>query len=313
MSKSTTMQIFNKSKPKKNLILHIGTHKTGTSAIQNLLEENRSKLASDSVWYAKTNREPHPHLSKHTSLFHAIRQGKEAFIKEKRYIETEFANSGCDTLILSEEGFCEMEPEVTEFMSLFADSFEITTICYLRRQDLFIESFWNQRCREGLVTKNAADFSRSSKSRSRMRYAKMLSKWERFSEVRAFEYDKAKSDGIAHSFAQTVGISLPELCGRANVSPGMNCALAISLLNKLDRPFDRKEITKAFNKDKTRFALGSNRRIELLAEVAQQNKLLTRRYGVEFSQEMPQEPSGPLTALDNEVLALALWKLVERK
>ena len=92
----------------KKLILHIGTHKTGSTAIQNWLYWNRDTLAAQGVLYARTDREPYPHLKKHTSLHHALMHASGDFRSEWQQIEEEFEASGCHTMILSEEGLSEM-------------------------------------------------------------------------------------------------------------------------------------------------------------------------------------------------------------
>ncbi len=294
------------SPAKKNLIIHIGTHKTGSSALQRLLEKSRRKLAAQKVWYARTNREPHPHLSKHTSLFSSIMRGWDAFQKEKQIIEAEFARSGCETLILSEEALSSFRPNITLFMSSFAENFNITTVCFLRRQDMFLESFWNQRCWEGSAKVNAVQFSKTKICQRRIRYTNMLDEWARFSDVKAIEYDHAKKIGVAEMFTANTGIKLPKKASTANVSPSMNCALVLAHLNKLGKPFDRKRVSKDFREDNTRHALGSIYRAQLLDSVAEQNRVLKEKYGVEFSQAMPDEPPEPLNSPDPDVLAKAL-------
>ena len=65
----------------KRILLHIGTHKTGTSALQRVFQSERATLAASGICYPSTNREPFAHLPKHSSL-HAATREPEKFAAE---------------------------------------------------------------------------------------------------------------------------------------------------------------------------------------------------------------------------------------
>ena len=137
------------SNMKNKLIVHIGTHKTGTTSIQNTLEQNRALLAEWQVLYPRTDRDPWPDLDKHCSVY-AAAVNSSSVIKSREYdlLMKEFEGSGCHTMILSEEGLSEPKEEIIDFFSTFKEHFDIEIVCYLRRQDLFLESLYNQFVRE---------------------------------------------------------------------------------------------------------------------------------------------------------------------
>lgn len=89
---------------KNKLIIHIGTHKTGTTSIQNALYASKEELKKAGFLYAKTDREPHPRLHKHCSIYFAASSGDALADLERQTLFEEFQNSGCHTMILSEEG-----------------------------------------------------------------------------------------------------------------------------------------------------------------------------------------------------------------
>ena len=87
------------------LILHIGTHKTGTSALQAALEAARPALLERGVLYPSTQRPPWPELPKHCSVFHAAISNDAALqARERDDLLAEFDASGAQALLISEEG-----------------------------------------------------------------------------------------------------------------------------------------------------------------------------------------------------------------
>ena len=78
------------TRARPRLLLHIGTHKTGTSALQESLSSHRALLLQRGIHYPDTSRPPWPELPKHCSVFHAavsddpaLREAERAWLLEK--------------------------------------------------------------------------------------------------------------------------------------------------------------------------------------------------------------------------------------
>lgn len=298
----------------KKMILHIGTHKTGSTAIQDVLSQSAEPLKRQRAYYGRSDRPPFEKLPKHTSLFRAIvAKDPESFLTEKAAIEDDFAASGAETLILSEEGLSEPRSEIIEKMASFGDNFEITVVCFLRRQDFFVESLWNQLAKEGHQKRTIENFMRLPFTRARLGYATLLDSWSEIAAVKAFDYDEGKRIGITRAFRDMTGIRLRKLPSQVNVSLGMNTAAALATLHRFHKPYDRDAIKAAFEGDTLRYALGSRLREKLLEELAEQNAALERDYGISFSDEMPEEGLNPIVAPRGEALATALANLAPPK
>lgn len=294
----------------KRVVIHIGTHKTGTTSIQEALEKNRARLAARSVWYARTDREPHAHLPKHSSLARALRQGADHADAEISLLLDEFAASRCDTLVLSAEGFSELGAASLAPLRALSADFRVEGVCFLRRPDLFAEALWNQFCREGREKRTIRDFARADGVRARLRYATLLDIWSDVATVRAADFDRARKAGLLRAFADLAGIDMPESIDvHGNPSPSMNCAAALALLNRSGESYEIERILAAFRSDTRRHALGRALRAELLAQAEGELARLARDHGVTFDDALPDEPRAPLLRPEPDALARALARL----
>ena len=143
----------------KTLYLHVGTPKTGTCAIQELCTLNQGLLNSQGYCYPEFTYS-YPGFGKRRNAVFLQRpiwkdgvrqpeQEKQRFLEGMDIIRKHFETY--DNVILSDEGVwgssCENRksiwPELKEYSD--AHQFSVKIIVYLRRQDLFIDSFWRQR------------------------------------------------------------------------------------------------------------------------------------------------------------------------
>lgn len=290
----------------RRLILHIGTHKTASTAIQNTLAENRDAFRRAGFWYARTDRPPLEHQPKHNSVFRAL--GEDArMVEETSILLSELEDSGCDTLVLSDEGLSSPQFERNARMRVLTQHFdEVRVICFLRRQDFFLESLWNQFCMARGEKRSLERFARSNQVRARLKYDQILEFWAEIGEVRALSFEEAKSKGVFNCFVEAAGMPLIGEVKARNVSPSMNCALLINLLNQHDLPFEKKVLIKAFAGDKRKFGLGRKLRREILDYCAPHNERLEKLYGVSFDTELPEEPDDPIRDIDPVALAKAV-------
>ena len=120
---------------RKRLILHVGTHKTGTSYLQKLFLLHRHALADHSIGLASP---VHEELGDHHFLVSFLEKGPEGF---QRFLDGVRTSHSC-TLLSSE---CLLtwllnSPQAAELPALLEPHFDITVVLYLRRQDYHKES-----------------------------------------------------------------------------------------------------------------------------------------------------------------------------
>ncbi|MDQ0115233.1 hypothetical protein [Paenibacillus harenae] len=167
---------------KKRVFLHIGSHKTGSTSLQNSLYANKSTLKAKGIYYGGYHEVWRMHHNLAFGLFkEALEEEFISFPSSHYYfsqiaekpvvvvdrIKQEFQEGSYKQMILSSEGLFapghffafhsgvaltdKQQVKVNEYViaklrELLSD-FDVTVICYLRRQDLILESFYNQYCK----------------------------------------------------------------------------------------------------------------------------------------------------------------------
>jgi hypothetical protein len=139
---------------KRKLILHIGLHKTGTSAIQSFLGLNRNKLFNEGIYVPRSNF----YKLGEWDIHHFI---ADVFKKDKfnqsnlKTILSKIVNDSkkCHTVLISSEMFYEPCIDLKKIKTYFSEYFSpIIIIIYLRRQDYFSCSIYNQMVKGAGIT-----------------------------------------------------------------------------------------------------------------------------------------------------------------
>jgi hypothetical protein len=308
---------------KPRLVIHIGTHKTGSSTIQIALHANRDSLRDAGVLVPDTSRGPEPHLHKHGSVFRAAisRDGALAELERKTLLE-EFARSDAHTMLISAEGLCEPVPGIPGFFAPLSAQFDIEVVCLLRRPDRFLESLYNQLVRSDVRRefRSILEASRLPVVRARMDYLSMLVAWKQLdAKMRVVAFDTAvRQDGLLPSFARAAGLPALVASGvHENRSVDMRLAVVLAGLNRLNVRYRRGPLINAANQigdalgfPPSRHLLGREARAGLLAEMAPMMAELERMYGVRFDDDLPEdEPSGTTNSIDQRYLLELLARM----
>jgi len=135
------------------IAIHIGTHKTGSTAIQTHVRRNRDLLKKEGVVFIDYPLNDCPNLSKQTRL------DKDVVAKHSELLNKELKNAQCSmrkSLLLSHEGFSGNHLTGYANADVLASHLrEITLgrnvriIIYVRRQDTFVESLYTQMIHQG--------------------------------------------------------------------------------------------------------------------------------------------------------------------
>jgi len=150
------------------LILHIGTQKTGTTALQQFLYANRKPLAACGFHYATP---PHG-LREANFVGNALNVGKRRVVNAFLTKHMELAHRrGADTILVSAENFYAMSvldamqrrevcanaierdhSLIETLRSLMPDGIDACRIvCYFRRPDRYAESLYSQHVKRGII------------------------------------------------------------------------------------------------------------------------------------------------------------------
>ena len=125
------------------IFLHIGWHKTGTTAIQRMLFQHRVALRERlRVDYPDSARRKIAHAPLAWSL--AAERGKADPGELVAKLKAEVRARGLERCIVSSEVFSMLRPERVEQLAALLREDEVRVIGYVRRQDQYLESRYNQ-------------------------------------------------------------------------------------------------------------------------------------------------------------------------
>ncbi|RWO63338.1 hypothetical protein [Mesorhizobium sp.] len=217
------------------LILHIGTQKTGTTALQQFLCANAKNLGEHGIHYATS---PHEFNFKiNTQSLCGSDKFRPFFLHHLRKAERD----GAHTIIASSENLYSMAMHLMRFMGKTSSAdvlserslierlrasipaeVECHVLCYVRRPDHYLESLYNQHIKRGvLFTGDVIDFLNIIEDM--LDYHRCLSIWREVFGTNACSarvYESTQPNVIDDFMKNVVGIddisAFIWLCLRAN-------------------------------------------------------------------------------------------------
>lgn len=206
------------------LILHIGTPKTGTTAVQRFLDHNRHALTEYGFHYATPPR----NLGHANSIANALSAGDSRVVRTFLDKHVKCARRrGANVILISAENFYarnvlvamqrqQVLPNALERDRIFVETFrallpdEITTsriVCYFRRPDRYAESLYNQHVKRGIIVGTFDQFL--SLIEPALFYDMCMRSWaEVFGQSNCIVrlYDTVKKDVVGDFVANALGI-----------------------------------------------------------------------------------------------------------
>lgn len=197
-------------------IIHIGAPKTGSTAIQRFLDENRERLAALGVLYPDVSLRGYGH---HDLAF-LLGGGYPAWATPQDLPLSELGEAlrnavkmaGTQTVLLSSENFY-LYPAPSALCGLLRSAGmsaedRISIICYLRRQDEAHVSWYNQTVK---AQGNHADFTSSMRrDHALWDYAERLKPWQAEFGTQAImlrDYGATTADDVRTDFLAAIGLS----------------------------------------------------------------------------------------------------------
>ena len=220
----------------KRLILHIGTHKTGTTAVQGFLKVNAELLERETgifypVYPAKYSRTKPAHNGK---FLHCQASMRASGGKRERadvnggsdWIREEFAKQvqEHDIILLSDEQIWKSLNSKKNYLKSLHDVIsecgieQTDVVVYFRRQDEYLESYWKQWIKSDVhYTKTFSEHLHDNKKivMRYLDYAKGMKRLERtFGKehviVRRYQRDVLTRGDMRYDFADAVGFAITD-------------------------------------------------------------------------------------------------------
>lgn len=196
----------------KKIFLHIGSHKTGTSSIQQFLKRNQKRLKNhQSIYYFNFKSRPFEFCRKdHMNQFLWFQVNR---LEELQDIAEDY-------VIISNEDFSwiNLEEDIKQLaLKLYQYANEVEVIVYLRRQEALAISHKQQGAKGGQAMiayghePQALPSEFSPYANAYLNFYEKINKWSKaFGEesitVRIFEKDNLYNGDAVEDFAQVVGI-----------------------------------------------------------------------------------------------------------
>lgn len=267
--------------------LHIGLHKTGTTAIQRFLTKNTEVLAQRGWLYPRTGRRQEAHYALGAALWGDGRP-EDLWVKLREELD---ASAATHALISSENLEYIREPEQFATIAGCLRGCEIVIIAYLRRQDDFLASSYAQAVKARRLTCDIEAFF--EQTQHRYDYAALLDRWahafgRQHIRVRPYEREQLPN-GLIADFRAVLGLEddagFIQVPGTPNTSlddDGVQAMRAINeqVLDDAQRLARLRELCR--NNPKPAYAshrlLAPARRRALIAQYASANAAVARTY-----------------------------------
>jgi hypothetical protein len=281
----------------KTLYIHIGTHKTGTTAIQLFLSANRDVLKTGGFLYPGATQACHElGLEIKERAFSEILADPASNLN--RYLK-EINQSPLEKIVLSSETFGHLtRDQISTMKKIIPARYTVKIIVYLRRQDERLESGYNQMVRQPenrLKTTISGLIEQGELDRVLFDYYAFLLPWrDVFGQeniiVRCYEKEQLP-EGICSDFCTCIGISADTeyriTRGRVNESFHWDLIEWVRLCNihcADDKNFQQflvnrlKEINSAYAAGAQRHLLSPQQRNDIITRFGESNAKVAREY-----------------------------------
>jgi hypothetical protein len=301
---------------KKTVYLHIGTFKTGTSAIQNFLARNAETLQRHDFFVpAFDEREDHYVLPLSLLLAHTKIRAVWPPVKKTpdeywASLKRQMMESTCSQIIISAETFCDLaHPRAIAQRSLFARvltdtflDFNVKIVVYLRNMKNYIHSMHSENVKNGGMKVNIATYMTSAIEANSIHINPLLF-LDFFSDLfgkdslilKKYEKSNLRNGNIIDDFLSTIHCPLEAM---PNLSTDLivNKSLPSSLSVDLKRIFNECDfIDLYFNRlmsDRLLHAVEQSKGISLaesqLAVLRENARIVAERYGVEIGEHLEE-------------------------
>ncbi len=164
----------------QTLYIHIGYHKTGTTSLQSLLDQNAPALLDMGVFYPDTIGDgKRSYFGKHLQFYldlKAAHSDSGDMVAPVEAMAKAIIASGAPMAMISEESFSGIPDAIMDALAQFRTWFNVKIIACLRGQDSYLQSFYQQSIRDFGETRDFPEFIRANEW-PRLHYAAALQRW----------------------------------------------------------------------------------------------------------------------------------------
>ena len=215
----------------KRVLMHVGTHKTGSTSIQWGLTHARDMLAAAGICYPKIGCPERWRFGQHDLAWSQIRRATHlpgnitdgrtfdqgARVALWQSLREEIDASSAHTIVISSEEFDVLDAEEIAAVGEALGDHDVTPIVFLRNIADLIESSYRTSILNGGYIRSVEEFA--ANQRTRIDYAAMLRDWLNISRggrliVMAYDDPRVRKDVVA-AFVERLGLEIGELPQRS--------------------------------------------------------------------------------------------------
>jgi hypothetical protein len=137
--------------PSGTRLLHIGPHKTGTTALQSAFHSQRTELESQGVHYTGPNRQPMGAAHAITGAPSPYSDGKAPPISRWNDLVREVRGAGAARVVISSEGFADADTDGVAKVVGDLDASRLRVVLTLRPLAAILPSQWQQYVQGGMT------------------------------------------------------------------------------------------------------------------------------------------------------------------
>ncbi|MDO6477527.1 hypothetical protein Q4520_19055 [Alteromonas sp. 1_MG-2023] len=277
----------------RTLYIHIGTGKTGTTALQNFLAKNSSILNNQGYHYITTLQSGNNHHEFCANYQRMINKSDNDTFNNLEALKSEIQNSSFKNFIISSEYFPGNNAnDISNISSVLSSIVKIKFVLYLRRQDEYVESWYSQVVKSGLEEGTIDNLIQILKNEKYLDYKYLIDTWtsilgEESAIIRKYQKNMFYGKNIFSDFLHSINIPNSEsfLTEDKDPNPGLKreqIILGNELLRinpSLSLETLRTPVSFAF---KSTNWLSFDQKVKLLSSYEDTNKYIAARY---FSSE----------------------------
>lgn len=221
-------------RPRKRVLLHVGTHKTGTTSIQVALSRLRPWLGERGILFPLTGAPASDPHGQHLLAWSVIERanylpnfdpGPEGFGQEVKTrlwdaLRAEIDAADAHTVVISSEEFDVLSAEEVRTIDRELAEYDVVPVIFLRNLADLIESSYRTSIVYGAMQREIDDYVNNQ--RIRLDYAQFVNEWRGIAangEMAIFFYDDPKiRKGAVESFFSLLGIAASEIPGEQNAN-----------------------------------------------------------------------------------------------
>ena len=205
---------------KKNLFLHIGFHKTGTSALQEYLDTHHEELECQDIFYPRSYNHAFPGNVDLSWAFNKNppRWGNVDEMNREKilgFYKKQLLGTKCENIIISSEDFVLLDSQIVSIEKLkeYLREYEVKLVAYIREPVEFMVSLYSHAIRARQINCSFKTFIAENYNFAAAFYPARLQPWAKvFGKesliVRKYEKKSFINNSLLEDFFDAIGIKI---------------------------------------------------------------------------------------------------------